>query len=58
MFCFFCKELIPEDELCTNRACTYLNEKIKKFGLLQFYLISYGAFEKYDELVSDMKSGN
>ena len=57
MYCFFCKEKIPEDEsTCDNRACTYLNDKIKKFGLLQFYLITYGAFEKYDELVNNMKS--
>lgn len=56
MYCFFCKDLIPEDETCNNRACTYLNDKIKKFGLLQFYLITYGSFEKYDELVNNMKS--
>lgn len=57
MYCFFCKDKIPEDEAeCDNRACKYLNEKIKKFGLLQFYLITYGAFEKYDELVDNMKT--
>ena len=56
MYCVFCKELIPEDETCDNRACTYLTGKIKKFGLLQFYLITYSSFEKYTELVDNMKT--
>lgn len=58
MYCYFCKEKIEsEDESeCGNRACSYINDRIKKFGLLQFYLITYGAFEKYQELVDNMKT--
>ena len=58
MYCFFCKEKIEsEDESeCGNRACAYLNKNLKKFGLLQFYLITYSSFEKYTELVENMKT--
>ena len=58
MYCFFCKEKLEseDDSICKNRACTYLTKKLKHHGLLQFYLITYGSFERYDELVNDMKT--
>ena len=51
MFCRFCSELLEEDNsICDNKVCKYLNEKIKVYGLLQFYLICYNSLEKYQEL--------
>tara|TARA_R110002072_G_scaffold69184_2_gene167826 strand:+ start:253 stop:432 length:180 start_codon:yes stop_codon:yes gene_type:complete len=58
MFCNFCKEILPEDDsICANKICKFLNEKLKFYGTLQFYLIVYSAFEKYDELLDNMKKG-
>ena len=58
MFCQFCKEILEEDNsVCINKACVFLNKKIKDYGVIQFYLMVYGVFERYDQLLSDMKGG-
>ena len=57
MFCRFCSELLEEDNsICDNKVCKYLNEKIKVYGLLPFYLICYNSLEKYQKLLEKEKS--
>tara|TARA_R110000868_G_scaffold192686_3_gene437259 strand:- start:381 stop:557 length:177 start_codon:yes stop_codon:yes gene_type:complete len=36
-FCFICKELEEEDELCKNYKCIYVKHKIKTMGITQIY---------------------
>ena len=49
MFCNFCKQSLDEDNsICDNMICEYINEKLKYYGLFQFYLICNNAFEKYE----------
>ena len=47
MYCYFCKQKLPEDNSkCNNKICEYLTEKIKELGLLQFYLRTFNSLEK------------
>ena len=45
MFCKWCKDIIPEDDICDNKICIYLDAKIRSIGLLQFYLKCYSILE-------------
>jgi len=57
MYCRFCSDLLEEDDSrCDNRICKYLNNKIKEHGILQFYLICFNSFEKYQNLIEDLKN--
>ena len=36
-FCYLCKELEPEDEVCKNFKCIYVKHKIKTIGINGIY---------------------
>ena len=46
VFCRWCKEMVEEDEICENKICNYLKNKLNDVGLFQFYLRCYSALEK------------
>jgi hypothetical protein len=37
MFCYICKDYIPEDEECINGICMYIRTKIKKMHIDELY---------------------
>ena len=45
MFCKWCNELIPEDNVCNNKMCIYLTEKLKKYGVFRFYLTIFNGLD-------------
>jgi predicted nucleic acid-binding Zn ribbon protein len=50
MFCFFCKEKLPEDNsICSNKMCEYLTNKLKEYGLFQFYLKTFNSLESQNK---------
>lgn len=46
MFCKWCNELIPEDNVCDNKMCIYLTRKLKEYGVFQFYIRTFGVLEQ------------
>ena len=38
-FCFICKQLDDEDEVCKNFKCIYVKHKIKTMGIDAIYKI-------------------
>tara|TARA_R110002072_G_scaffold33595_1_gene101552 strand:+ start:1100 stop:1282 length:183 start_codon:yes stop_codon:yes gene_type:complete len=43
MYCFLCKELIAEDEICETPKCRYIRRKIDIMGIDELYklLVQY-----------------
>ena len=45
-YCFLCKELEDEDEVCKNLKCIFVKQKIKTLGINKIYKCIISLYHK------------